>query len=382
MPELTPEAQRCLDAAVSFAREIIEPQAEGWERNGGLPREFFRQAADAGLCGITVPQALGGWGLSATAACTLLERMAAHDFASSFALVVHNNLCASIARNGTTQHIERYLRPMMAGEAIGAFLLTEPQGGSDAAAIETHASKIPAGWQLEGAKAWVSNATVADVLSVYAQTVRGSGAHGIACFLLPAATAGVTRKAPYALVGGHALNTGGIDLAGCAVDDDALMIAPGEAFKGAMQAIDFARLTVAAMCCGMLQRALSVAVEFTTQRRAFGQPVYDFQAVQWLLADASTDLEAARLLTYKATAMLDRETVATVAAAHAKKFASKMALTRIADCMQAMGAPGYSREFPLARHFECAKMTQFVDGTSEIQNLVIARALRKGLGSQ
>ena len=165
-----------------------------------------------------MPQALGGWGLSTTAACTLLERMAAHDFASTFALVVHNNLCASIARNGTTQHIERYLRPMMAGEAIGAFLLTEPQGGSDAAAIETHADKTPAGWQLEGAKAWVSNATVADVLSVYAQTVRGSGAHGIACFLLPAAAAGVTRKAPYALVGGHALNTGGIDLAGCAVD--------------------------------------------------------------------------------------------------------------------------------------------------------------------
>ena len=378
MPAISDREMKVVSAARAFARDIIEPNAGAWEAAGGVPREAFREAAARGLCRLTVPQSMDGHELGMPAMALVVEALAATCMASAFALTVHNNLARGITRNASTPQLARWLPGLVAGKQIGAFLLTEPHGGSDAAAITTTARRDGRGWRLDGAKAWVSNAATADLLSVYAQTDASSGWRGIACFIVEADAPGVIREPAYRLLGGHALGTGGFRFAGCRVGADNLLVGPGDGFKAALAGVDFARITVAAMCCGMLGRSLQVAMEHGAGRRTFGKSVLEHQAVQSLLADAATDLEAARLLTAHAAAVLDDGTGRhTLAAAHAKKFATRVTLSRVADCMQAMGANGFRADYPLARHLTSAKMAQYLDGTTEIQNVVIGRAITR-----
>ena len=361
--------------AAHFGAEVIAPNAERWNCEGSVPRAFFRDAAAHGLCGMLVAERDGGTGLTLPDFLQVLSALAGHCLASTFALVVHNNLAAAIARHGTAYQRERYLAAMIAGEQIGAFLLTEPTVGSDAQALTTRAEAHGDGWRITGAKAWITNAVHADVLSVYAQTIPGAGARGIGCWLIDANAPGVSHDSPYDLLGGHALGTGGFRFDACEVAHPQLLHAPGDAFRAALQGIDIARLAVAAMCEGMLACALSEAIRFTRERPAFGQMIGDFQGVQWLLADVATDLEAARALTASVAAKIAQGGAVNSATAHAKKFATRVAFTRIADCMQVMGAAGLSRTRPLARHLAAAKIAQYLDGATEIQNVVIARAL-------
>lgn len=358
-----------------FGREVIAAGAEDWNRAGSVPRSLFRQAAAAGLCRLLVPVEQGGLGLAVAGYVEVASRLAAHCMATTFALVVHNNLAAALAHSGSAAQRARYLAPMLHGECIGAFLLTEPDAGSDAAAITTRATAAGDDWLIDGNKAWISNAVHADLLAVYAQSAAGSGARGIGCWLVEAAQPGVTRTPPYDLLGGQALGTGGFTFEHCRVGAEALLQPPGQGLRAALAGIDVARITVAGMCCGMLGRALDVALAYTAARTAFGQTVADLQAIQFMLAECATDLEAARALTARATAAHCAGHGATVAAAHAKKFATRAAFVRIADCMQAMGAAGLSRSHPLARHLAAAKIAQYLDGATEIQNLVIARHL-------
>jgi alkylation response protein AidB-like acyl-CoA dehydrogenase len=374
-PSLTDREWAVVDKASRFATEVIEPQAEGWEKSRTFPREAFRQAASQGLTGLIVPEDLGGSALSISGLARVMEVVAAADFVFAFALVVNNNLAGNIARNGSEMQREHFLPPMLSGERIGAFLLTEPSGGSDPAAIKSRAVASSAGWSLSGEKAWISNAAVADVLSVYANTDPESGWRGIACFLIGADRPGVTRGEIYDLLGGHALGTGEFSFYEVAVTNDDMLLPPERAFKEAMAGIDLARVNVAAMCCGMLSNALAHAVAHAKTRKVFGQATADFQGLQWLLADAATDLAAARALTYQATAALELGAPAVVLSAHAKKFATQMSLQRIADCMQVMGAAGYRTNRPMGRHLACAKMAQYLDGTTEILNVVISRKL-------
>ena len=379
MPPVSKREAAAVEAARAFAREVIEPNAVGWDEAGRVPAEAFREAAERGLCGLTVPEALGGRGLAMPAMALAVEAFASACMASAFSLVVHNNLARNLSRNGSAAQQARWLPQLVGGERIGAFLLTEPTGGSDAAAIATTARRDGDGWRLDGEKAWVSNGATADFLSVYAQTEPAAGWRGIACFLVEADAPGVVREPAYRLLGGHALGAGGFRFDGCRVDADAVLLGPGDGFKAAMAGIDFARVNVAAMCCGMLGRSLDTALAFAARRRSFGKATLEHQGLQWLLADVATDLEAARLLTARAAALLDGGGDGhTLAAAHAKKFATRAAFARIGDCMQAMGAPGLMAEHPLARHLACAKMAQYLDGTTEIQNVVIGRAIARG----
>ncbi len=375
---LTASERDMVARAAAFAADVVAPNAAGWEARRTVPRAALGEAAAAGLCGLIVPTELGGQGLGVVATARVMQELAAADMAFGFALVVHNNLAGSIARNGTTAQIGRYLPDMLAGRRIGAFLLTEPQVGSDAAAIETRARRNGDGWVLDGEKAWVTNAAVADILSVYAQTDPAAGWRGIACFLVEAGAPGVERSAAYQLMGGHAMGTGGFRFADTPVGSDGMLLKAGAGFKAAMTGIDFARVVLSAMCCGMMQAGLDCALDYAVRRRAFGRPIAEFQGLQWMLADAATDLQASRLLTYDAARRLDAGADATIASAHAKKFATRAALVRLADCMQTMGAAGYRADYPLARHLAAAKMAQFLDGTTEIQNVVIARALFRG----
>ena len=364
-----------IETVREFAKDVVAPNAHLWEETRTFPRDAFRQAADAGLTGLLVPPDLGGSGLGAVAMAEVMETLASACLPFAFALVVHNNLAGNIARNGSDTQKARYLPDMISGARIGAFLLTEPSGGSDAAAIRSRADPLDDGWQLSGQKAWVSNGAVADILSVYAQTQPALGWRGIACFLIDANRDGVTREAPYSLMGGHALGTAAFSFERCRINESDLLLEPVRAFKEAMAGIDLARVIVAAMCCGMLRCGLDCAVDYTTSRPAFGQPTAEFQGLQWMLADVATDLEAARLLTYEAARLLETGADATVAAAHAKKFATRAAFARLADCMQTMGAAGYRSDSPLGRHLASAKMAQYLDGTTEIQNVVISRKL-------
>ena len=373
-PELTARERELAETARRFAAEEVAPRAAVWERDRVYPNDVQRMAAEAGLTGLMVPHDMGGQGASLTGACAVFEALASACMPFTFSLIVHDNLMGSIARNGTDA--QRELLPAMLGcERIGTFLLTEPGAGSDAAAIACRAVPDGGGWRLEGEKAWISSAAHADILSVYAQSDSDKGWRGIMGFLIDAGREGVSRVGPYDLAGGHALGAGGFRFEGVRLTASDVMLPQEKAFRAAMSGIDAARIFVGAMCVGMMRAGLERAVDYVKQRPAFGGRVGDFQGIQWMLADVETDLEASRLLTYRAAALVDAGEDATRAAAHAKKFATRAALQRLADCMQVMGANGFRLEEPAARHLASAKMAHYMDGATEIQNVVLSRAL-------
>ena len=384
--DLEPREAAVVERAAAFARDVVVPRAAAWERFAGAPAEVIKAAAEAGLCGLLAPRGLGGAGLGVPAMARVMEELAWADFAVAFSLLVHNNLVGAICREGTTLQVEHYVPELVSGASVGAFLLTEPGAGTDAAAIATQAKGATTGetgWVLNGTKTWITNASVANVLNVYAQTDPSRGSAGIASFIVESSDPGVAREDPYWLLGAHAMGTGGFRFTDCPLQSNRQLSAPGRAFKAALAGIDIARVMVSAMCAGMLQRSLDLAVEHTTTRRAFGQAVSEFQGVQWQLAEVATDLFATRAMAYTAARSLDRgDPGATLQAAHAKKFATRAALQGVSQSMQALGARGLRQDLPLARHLAAAKTAQYLDGTTEVQNVVISRALFAGRAAQ
>ncbi len=377
---LSDEDKAAVGDARQFATAVIEPGAGEWERARAMPRRVMAEAGQAGLCNLLVPAELGGRELSFAALAQVMEELAAADLAAAFALVVHNNFARSLAAFGSDAMRERYLPGVMKGELIGSFLLTEPQSGSDAAHLTTVARQDGDHWRIDGEKAWVSNADKTDILALYLQTDASAGWRGIACVLVDRDTPGIELVGPYETLGAHAIGAGGFRFADCRVPLEQTMIPAGQGFKAAMGGIDLARALVASMCAGMLQSALDCVLPQAMERRAFGQAIAEFQGIQWLLADVATDLQAIRLLAREAVHCLDAGEDAAMAAAHAKKFATRAALKGLADCMQVMGADGFKQDYPLARHLACAKAAQYLDGTTEIQNVVISRGLLKQYG--
>ena len=375
--QLTAIETAAIEAATAFSRTVIAPNARAWELERAMPREVMTQAAGAGLCRLLVPQDLGGQGLSLTAMSKVMEALSYDDFAAAFALVVHNNFCRSLAANGSRELLERYLASSCEARTIGSFLLTEPQSGSDAANLKTVAVSDGDDWVITGEKAWVTNSDKADILAVYLQTDPSAGWRGIACVLVDRDTPGVDLAGPYELMGGHAMAAGGFTFKDVRVPQSQTMIPAGQGFKAAMGGIDVARVVVAAMCSGMLKCALDVAYPYALKREAFGQAVADFQGIQWQLADVATDLHAIGLMVAHAAGAIDAGENVPLATAHAKKFATRAAQTGLSQCMQAMGADGYKHDFPLARHLACVKAGHYMDGTTEIQNVVISRGMRR-----
>ena len=379
--KLTTVEQDCLIAAEAFAASFLAPNAQTWESTKAAPREMFSAAGDAGLLGLLVPQEQGGKGVSYVALLMMLEAMAKVDMAATFALIVHNNHARAIAVSGSDHLNGAYLADMIAGRTVGAFLLTEPQGGSDAAAISTTAIEDGDDYIINGAKAWISNTPTADILNVFAQTEPGAKARGVLSIQVPADTPGVTRLPAYEMMGGYAIGAGGFEFRDVRVPKSQMMLAAGKGFQAAMGGIDIARAGVAAMCAGMLCAGLDVEMPHLLTRKAFGAPLADQQGLMWTLAVVATDMEATRLMAFNAAAKIDSGESAVEAAAHAKKFATRVAFKGLNACMQAMGADGLKQEFPLARHLAAAKMAEYLDGTTEIQNVVISRALRKAYTS-
>jgi alkylation response protein AidB-like acyl-CoA dehydrogenase len=378
---LTSEERAVVARAHDFAEQHVAPDAAQWEWDRHYPLETIKAACAVGLNTIELDKAHGGQGLSFSCKLRAFEEIAKADFAFAFALINHHNACARFARDGQPGQVARLLPRMIAGDLIGCAGLSEPGVGSDFGALEMKAERVEGGWKLNGAKAWITNAAVAGLSVGYAQTDRAQGYRGIACFAIEAERSGFQREPPFALHGGHAIGVGGFRLVDYLAPDEAVLQPPGQAFKSALAGINGARAYVAAMCCGMLQASLETAVRYTQQRKTFGQPVLDHQGVRWKLADAATDLEAARLLVYRAARLIDEGGDAVLPAAYAKKFATDMALTRIADCIQAMGANGLLADYPLARHLACAKVAAYTDGSTEMMNERIGAALPRLFGT-
>jgi len=377
MNAISDNATKRILAAQNFAEHYVAPHAREWEHDGHVPRHAFMEAAQAGLCGVMVPENRGGAALDFSEAAIVLEILSRESAAFAFGLWVHNNVANAIARHGSDNQISTVLPALLSGDWIGAFCLTEPNKGSDATAIETLARKTGFGWSISGEKAWVTNGTNADILIVYAQTEAGKGASGIAAFIVDGIAGNAGKGTAYDLPGAAAFGLNDIKLDNCEIDDASMLVPPGEGFRVAMSGIHQARVFVGAICNGMLSSSLDVALEYTAQREISGLPVLEYQGIQWSLADVATDLEAAHLLVKEGTRMLDAGEPVAMAAAHAKKFASRVAFDGISSCMQAMGAAGLRSHFPLSRHLTAAKMMHFVDGTTEIQNVVIARELMR-----
>lgn len=362
--------------AEDLARNKVLPRAAAWEKSRSMAASEIREAINAGIGSIRIGAGHGGLGLDYSSMGRVLRVLASADFPFAFSLAVHSAVAGSIAEYGTPAQLNRYVRRIQTGELILSVCITEPSAGSDAASMRTTATPAEGGWRISGSKSWITNAASADLFLLYAQTDVRAGPAGIAAFLIEKGCPGLSVTASYDLVGCHSMGLAGVELTDCFVANEALFARPGEGFKRAMSGIDVARTLVSAMCCGMIEASLAFALKATAERSAFGSKTIDFQGVQWMLADVATELSAAELLFTAAASKLDRGERATIEAAHAKKFATKVALNAVAQCMQLGGARGLLAETPISRHLAAAKAAQYLDGTTEIQNVVIARSLQ------
>ncbi|HYM31396.1 MAG TPA: acyl-CoA dehydrogenase family protein [Candidatus Cybelea sp.] len=387
VPALTADEQRLIDSAKAFTRTVVLPNAARWERERRIARDALKSAAELGFNKIEVPKAHGGLGMSFFAKLRVAEELSRGCMAFAFSLVNTHNCAKRIAHEGTQEQIARFLPALLKVERLGGAALSEPDVGSDFAEIQTTARKTADGWVLNGEKAWITNAAEGDVYFTYAQTEPGSRGRGIACFLVDGTKPGFERVPPFQLMGGHAIGVGGFKLRDYRATGADLIRPAGKAFSVALQGLNQARTYVAAMCCGMLEEALACAVRYGGERQAFGKPLLEHQGLRWKLARVATDLEAARLLTYRAVGLIEAEGAAPrgqdgmLAASFAKKFASEMIVERLSDCMQVMGAAGLREECPIGRHIALARIANYVDGSTEIQNDRIGAVLASRYGA-
>jgi alkylation response protein AidB-like acyl-CoA dehydrogenase len=362
--------------ATAFAREVVAPQVSQLERERRIGREAIREAARLGLCAIEVPREHGGLGHPYSVKCRIAEAMAAVDYAFAFSLINTQNVANKLAREAPARIRDHYVPALMAGEIIGCTALTEPHAGSDFSAINTQARPVSGGWQLDGRKAWITNASEADVVVMYAQTEPGSAARGVAGFFVDLHRDGAHREPGYALSGQHAIGAGGFRLEGYLTTGDEMLQPAGKAFKAAMASINGARTYVAAMCCGMVGEALRVATEYGEKRTAFGSALSGHQGWRWRLAEAASELAACRMMVAAAAARIDAGQDAQLIAAQAKLLSTRMADRQIAVLAQAMGAEGLREEHPFGRHAVGARVANFTDGSTEMLLERIAVALR------
>jgi alkylation response protein AidB-like acyl-CoA dehydrogenase len=368
-----------LARTAAFAREVVMPGAPIWEAERRIAREAITAAAAIGLTGLDVPTEWGGLGLGYRVKAQVADILGAADFGFTMSLLNTHNIAAKLAREAPPDLARRHVPDLLAGRRLGCTALTEAGAGSDFAAIATTATRVPQGWRLDGAKAWITNAAEAEVIVLYAQTEAGSGARGIACFLVDAQRAGFVREPAFALTGQHAIGAGAFRLEGYLATQAEMLQPPGRAFKSAMVSINGARCYIAAMCNGMVGEALRVALDYGQQRQAFGKPLADHQGWRWRLAETATELAASRLLVAQAAAQIEAGADAQLVAAQAKLFATRMAERQLPVLAQAMGAEGLRDSHPFGRHLAGARVASFVDGSSEMLLERIAALQRQAI---
>lgn len=358
--------ERLLDQTREFAQRVVVPGAVVWERERRIGREAVTQAAALGLTRLQVPATAGGLDYSFGCKVRVADILGAADFAFTMSLINTHNVAAKLARDAPASLAQRYVPQLIAGTIIGCTALSEPSAGSDFAAIKTMATRSAHGWSINGEKAWISNASDADVIVTYAQTQVGAGGRGIACFVVDATRAGFVRLPAFALAGQHAIGAGGFRLEHYQARDDEMLHPPGQAFKTALGSINGARTYIAAMSCGMVDAALRIVSDYGERRHSFSQALADHQGWRWRVAEAATDLAAARLLVQAAIGTIEAGQDAQLASAQAKLFANRMAERHLPILAQAMGAEGLREHYPFGRHLIGARVASFVDGSVEM----------------
>ena len=364
------------DTLRAFARERLAPHAADWDRHHTFPAEALRELGALGVMGMTVPEAYGGAGLDYMSLVLAIEEIAAGDGATSTIVSVQNSLpCGITDKYGSEAQKQRWLVPLAKGEALGCFCLTEPHVGSDASAIRTSATLDGDHWVLNGVKQFITTGKHADVAIVLAVTDKSAGKKGISCFLVPTATPGYIVARVEDKLGQRASDTAQIIFESCRVPLDALIGAPGEGYRIALSQLEAGRIGIAAQCIGMARAALDAALAYARQRESFGKPLIEHQAVSFRLADMATQVDAARLMVWRAAQLKDAGQPCLTEASMAKLFASEMAEKVASDAIQIHGGYGYVSDFPVERIYRDVRVCQIYEGASDIQRLVIGRAL-------
>ena len=377
---LSEEQEILRDTIRAFARDRVAPGAAERDRKDLFPTELIAEMAELGLMGMLVDERWGGADMGVVAYSLALTEIAAACAGTAVTMSVSNMVAEAIARYGTEEQKERYLPGLCSGKLIpGAFALTESGAGSDAGSLRTKAVRCEGGYRLSGEKVFCTSASYAGLVLVMART-GGPGAKGVSAFLVPSDAEGFEVTAVEEKMGLHASNTASVLLDDCFVGDSQRLGAEGEGFKVAMSALDGGRIGIGSQAVGIAQAALDAAGRYALERQQFGRPIAKFQAIQWKLADAYTELEAARLLVLRAAWLKEQHAPRfTREAAMAKLYAAEAA-GRICDhAVQILGGYGYSREFPVERYYRDVRVTRIYEGTSEVQRIVIAREVLAAL---
>ena len=375
--ELTEPQRLIRDLCRDFAEREVRPRAAEIDRADEFPWDLYKRMAELEILGMTVPAEYGGSGADTVSWCIAQEELARASAAVADAQLLFKLMSDMILRNGSEEQRRRYLPAMVRGEKICAIAQTEPGAGSDVAGVQTTATPAGDGYVLNGTKRFITAAMVCELAVVVATTDRSRGRDAITLFLVEMGTPGFTRGGKEHLLGAHGLATGELVFEDCRVPASCRLGGEGEGFKRAMISLDTGRIGIGSQALGIAQAALEASVAYAKQRPAFGQPIAGFQAVQLMLADMSTRIEASRLLLRKAAALKDQGRPIIREAAEAKLFASETAHQATTDALQIHGAYGYSTEFPVERLYRDARVYQIWEGTSQIQRLVIARQLLK-----
>lgn len=371
----TSTQQAFADRAREFAEREVAPHAGAIDEQNAFPRELVARAGALGLMGVTIPEAWGGAGQDDVAYVLALEAVGRASATVAVILSVNNSLVAdTLLRHGSEPQQHNWLRRLATGQAIGAFALSEEQAGSDAANQQMRASADGIGYRLTGTKVWVANAEAADVVIVFASTQPELRGRGISAFLVPMDASGIVRHQRADALGVRGLGCFDLVFDEVRVDSSQLLGRPGQGFAIAMQALDGGRIAIAAQALGVGEAALSEALEYAKRRVAFGQPIAQYQAIQFMLADMATGLEAARMLTWHAASTRSRGQRATLEASMAKLSASEAAHAAADRAMQILASEGYRRGSTVERLFRDVRATEIYQGTSEVQRMIIAAA--------
>ena len=373
---LTQEQELIRDSMRAFAQERLAPFAAEWDRHHTFPRAALNELAELGALGMVVPEEWGGAGMDYMSLVLALEEIAAGDGATSTIVSVQNSLpCGILNRFGTDAQKEAWLKPLARGEKLGCFCLTEPHVGSDASAIRTAAVREGNEWVLNGVKQFITTGKHADVAIVFAVTDKAAGKKGITCFLVPANAPGYQVGRIEEKMGQKASDTTQILFEDCRIPADSVIGTEGEGYRIALSNLEAGRIGIAAQCLGMARAALEAAVKYAQERESFGKPIFEHQAVNFRLADMATQLEAARQLVWHAASLKDAGRPCLKEASMAKLFASEMAERVCSDAIQVHGGYGYVTDFPVERIYRDVRVCQIYEGASDIQKLVIGRAL-------
>jgi len=373
--ELTADQRAIQTLTRELAEAEIVPNATSWDREHRFPDELYPKLAELGLMGVCVPEEYGGAGADFLSYILVLEELSRADAGVGVTVAVHTSAATlPMLKFGTGEQKARFVPPLARGEQLGAFALTESGSGSDAGSLRTTAQRDGDSWVLTGSKQWITNGSRAGTFVLFARTDPATaGARGVSCFILDAEHVRVTREEEK--LGLNSSTTSDLAIEGTRVGRDRLLHDEDRGFRVAMATLDGGRIGIAAQALGIAQAAFDVASAYAQKREQFGRRIGDFQAIRWKLADMTTEIDAARLLTYRAAWLKQEGRPYTAEGAKAKLFASEMARRQTAEAIQILGGYGYTKEFPVERFYRDAKITEIYEGTSEIQRLVIARSI-------